>query len=114
MVNFLETYLSWINIEQLNILGVRLEYFYFIVMFITVLILYALTKPLLVWLIRKNFVIIISYLVSSLIVLIMTYTFLFVINDINIIFIKYVVYAIILFGICLSILLTYNRFKKEI
>lgn len=113
MLNVLVANISWINIAQLNILGVKMEYLYFIAIFVIVLILNIIIKPILIWLINKKFMVILSYITSSLIVLIMSFIFIFTTNYFTIIFIKYVLYAIAFFGVFLIITLTYSRFKKE-
>lgn len=113
MLQFIETYVPWVNIDQLNILGVRTDHLYFMIIFMTIFVLNIVVKPILIWFTKKNYMTMLSYITSSLIVLIASYTFLFVTDYFDNNLIKFVMNAIALFGICLTILLTYNMFKKE-
>lgn len=114
MLPFIQQYIPWLNIEQLNILGFKSSHLFFIVIFIAIVIINKVIKPILVWLMRKNYMTILSYLATSSVILIIAYTVLYMTNYFTIDFMKLVIYAIVLFGVYSSTLLTYKMLKKEI
>lgn len=113
MFKFLKLYISWIKVEQLTILGVKTDHIYFMIVFLTIFFIYLLIKPMLTWFTKRNYMTILSYFASSLIVLIIAYILLHMTDHFNIDLIKLVMYAIVLFGIYLAVLVTYNLLKKE-
>lgn len=113
MLSFLETYLPWLNVQQLNILNIKYDYLLFFIILVIIFILNKLTMPILRWIMNKNFLTLLSYLMTSTIVLVITYTFSYKIDYMPMKFIKLVFYAIVIFGIYLTIILTYKMLKKE-
>lgn len=114
MLPFIQQYMPWLNVEQLNILGIKSGHLFFIIILLAIVIINKVIKPVLVWFMRRNYLTILSYLATSSVVLIIAYTVLYVTNYFTMHFIKLVIYAIVLFGIYSSTLLTYKMFKKEI
>lgn len=112
MLSLIERFIPWLNVEQLNILNLKYDYLFIFMMFIFVCFLNKIMLPILRWLMKRKYLTVLSYFMTSTLILVIFYTFSYKIN-IPMEYIKFVFYAIIMFGIYLTTLLTYKIFKKE-
>lgn len=106
--------IPWINFEQLNILGVQANHLYFMIILFAIFVINWIVKPMIIWFTKRRYITVLSYLISSSIALIIAYSILYSTNYFDVNVIKYVLYAIILLGIYLAIIVTFNMFKKEV
>src|SRR5699024_6632143 len=64
------SYIEWINMQKLAILGFKKEYVYFALFMLGILIVYVLLQPVIQWLLHKNSYKLLTYVISSLLTLV--------------------------------------------
>ncbi|MFA1818732.1 hypothetical protein ACDX78_00795 [Virgibacillus oceani] len=65
---------TWLNLTQLSILGVKEHHIYFIVLLLLMGIFYFMITPVIKWIISLQFSKLLSYMMSSLLLLILLFT----------------------------------------
>lgn len=110
---------SWIRLSQLQTLGIKEEYAYFVIILIGVLLIYLVVQPFIQWFIALKLFGILGYIISSLTLL--AAFFIFVIlsgihhdDQLLLFLLKSVFQTLALFGIALIIIHTFQRiFRKK-
>lgn len=67
---FLAESKNWIKLSLLQPLGFKATNLYFILLFLSIIICYATVKPVITWLTSRQYIRLLSYILSSLIILI--------------------------------------------
>lgn len=105
----------WLNMTQLKVLGFNEKYVYFTLFFIVLLISYILIQPIITWMITFQTTKFLSYLVSSLFVIVVFLLMLLFVDIITLTDVtvfgtfKIVLQSLAVFGICLIV---YNQIGR--
>jgi len=111
LLSFLQ---SWINMTQLSILGINETYLYGAIVLLGIIISYFIIEPIISWFVALGSQRLLSYLISSLIVLVLFITMILFNDHLHHLFfdlLKIAFTSISLFGIILAV---YNYIKRLI
>ncbi|MBO1003577.1 hypothetical protein ACFSKI_17330 [Pseudogracilibacillus auburnensis] len=100
-----------INFHQLEVLGFTKEYQYIVILFITIFFLSFIIKPIVMLVIHKQYFFVLTYTVSSLLLIIIAFIIAYFTNEL--IVIKTAFQVVILFGICFAIFIMYKLIKRQ-
>jgi len=100
-----------INIPQLEVLGFKKEHFNMFLLFLLLYGIWLLVKVMTTFLIKRNYVFVLTYVISSLIIItiasVLSFTQWYSFH------LAYIFHVAILFGLCLSIYLIYQHIKSK-
>lgn len=108
----MEFILFIIQVSQLDTLGFHKVYRHLAIAFMLVVITYFICKPLIVKLIKGHYILFLTYIIISLLLMTMSLTIALIDKKIHSIILA--LQAISLFGICLIVFVTYKLIKKMI
>ena len=107
----IDLFADFINIPQLEILGFTKEYVYFLLFFIILFGIWLVVRPIMAFIIRKNYIFSLTFILSSLVLIAITSVLTLI--DMYPIYIEFIFQIIILFGFSLSIYLVYQFLKTK-
>lgn len=107
----IEPLLDLINIDQLEMLGFKKEYFNYIVIFLVIFVICTFMKPIISFLSDKNYTFVLTYLISSLTLI--TIALILARVQAHISVLKFVFQPVIMFGFCLAIYMIYQFIKTR-
>ena len=110
--------IEWLNMTKLNILGFNEKHVYFIMFFVCLLLIYLTIQPIMSWIIALQTPKLLSYLFSSLFVVIAFFLLILFVEVIDLTYMKIlgtfkiVLQALAAFGLCLILFYTMQRLLK--
>ncbi|WP_449354000.1 hypothetical protein ACUL41_11260 [Virgibacillus natechei] len=108
---------SWINLSQLTPLGIRKEHLYFLIIATGIIISYLVVKPFITWFVANRSAKLLSYIISSLLVIVSCFIVVSFIGDLHHLLhnlLKITLLTLAIFGIVLVLFYSYRRFIKKI
>lgn len=100
-----------VNIAQLEVLGFKKEYFNYVIFFFSLLAMNIIFKPLIKLLSTKQYLFVLTYVTSSLLVIVVTFVIAYYHHDFT--FVKTVLQTIIFFSATYIFYLLYKISKKS-
>lgn len=108
---------SWINLSRLTPLGIREEHIYFLIIAIGIIISYLVVQPFINWFVANRSAKLLSYIISSLLVIVSFFVVVLFIGDLHHLLIhllKITLQTLAVFGIVLILFYSYRRFVKKL
>lgn len=107
----LDTMMEIINITQLELLGFDYEKRMFIVLFVSLIVISILIKPVITFFIYKRYMFVLTFIIASLLMLLISMVITISIQDLNMV--KISLQSIVLFGISFALYILYQLFRQE-
>lgn len=106
-----DIHFEWINVTQLELLGVTFEKRILLILFISLVLVGFLVKPIINLFTSKRYTFVFTYLFTSFIITLVAMFITFSKHDLT--YLKVSVQAISLFGFCFTLYILYQLFKRE-
>ncbi|MBY7143794.1 hypothetical protein KFZ56_12205 [Virgibacillus sp. NKC19-3] len=106
---------SWINLSRFTPLGVREEHIYVLLIAIGIITSYLVVQPFITWFVAKRSAKLLSYIISSLLVIISCFIVVLFIGDfhhLRVHLLKITLQTLAVFGVVLILFYSYRRLMK--